>query len=145
VIAVVTSSLRLETDLPLFADATYRPLVITTTEAPDDRRQELESVADVVALAPDDEGRVPLPAALEALGAMGHRTVLSEGGPALNGQLVADDLIDEWNLTLSPMLVGGSSARPAHGPGAASSQHVTLTRLWEADGLLFGRWVRDRS
>jgi 5-amino-6-(5-phosphoribosylamino)uracil reductase len=145
VIAVITSSLRLETDLPLFADATYRPLVITTTNAPDDRRQALESVADVVSLAPDDDGRVPLLAALEALGAMGHRTVLSEGGPALNGQLVADDLIDEWNLTLSPLLVGGSSARPAHGQGAAASREVTLARLWEADGLLFGRWVRDRN
>jgi 5-amino-6-(5-phosphoribosylamino)uracil reductase len=69
--------------------------------------------------------------------------VLSEGGPSLNGQLIAEDLIDEWNLTISPILAGGTSKRPATGqellpPGLA----MALDRVWHQDDLLFCRWIR---
>jgi len=37
----------------------------------------------------------------------GHRRVLSEGGPRLSGELLADGLVDELFLTLSPVLLGG--------------------------------------
>ena len=35
------------------------------------------------------------------------RVVLCEGGPTLNGQLVAEGLIDELCVSVSPTLVGG--------------------------------------
>ena len=146
-IAVVTSSLSLDLGLPLFTDSTYRPLILTVSSAPRDRREAFEAVADVVNTDTPESGdrRVDLNAALVELRRRGHNYVLSEGGPSLNGQLVGAGLVDEWNLTLSPLLAGGTSRRPAQGPPALDTGHMTLTRLWKGDDLLFGRWVRAAS
>ncbi len=140
-VVVITASLCLDLDLPLFADPDdYRPLIITVEAAPEERRAALETVADVVTAG---ETEVDLGLALGEIGARGFTTVLSEGGPSLNGQLIAEGLIDEWNLTLAPILAGGTSKRPATGqdllpPGLTMS----LTRVWHQDDLLFCRWVR---
>ena len=47
-IAMVTSSLELELDLPVFSDPDARPLVLAAPTADADRRRRLEEVADVV-------------------------------------------------------------------------------------------------
>lgn len=138
-IAIVTSSLRLDPTLPLLCEPGYRPLILTTQQAPPDRRASLEEKADIVEVGED---RVDLTEALAELGRRGHTVILAEGGPSLNGQLIADDLIDEWNATISPLLVSGESARAAHGPAAPAPQRFTLDRLWLGDDLLFGRWLR---
>jgi riboflavin biosynthesis pyrimidine reductase len=50
---------------------------------------------------------------LTALGALGGATVLTEGGPRLLGRLVADDVLDELFLTVSPVLAGrAETSRP---------------------------------
>jgi riboflavin biosynthesis pyrimidine reductase len=43
-----------------------------------------------------------------ALHADGYRTILSEGGPQLFGELVSRDRVDELFLTVSPVLEGQS-------------------------------------
>jgi riboflavin biosynthesis pyrimidine reductase len=63
--------------------------------------------------------------------------VLAEGGPHLNGQLVAAGLVDEWCQSVAPMLVAGDSARVAHGPDPAAPVRLVLHRLLEQDGDLF--------
>ncbi len=138
-IAVVTASLNLDPSLALFNDSAYRPLIITVEQAPEQRRSVLEQTADIVVAG---VSRVDLRLALDELSRRGHKNILVEGGPSLNGQFIAGDLIDEWNLTLSPVLAGGNSARPAFGPQAATTRRLTLARLWQGDDLLFGRWVR---
>lgn len=138
-IAIVTSSLRIDPTLPLLHEPGYRPIVLTTTSAPADRKAELAKSADIIEVGDD---RVDLRAAIAALGQLGHSIILAEGGPRLNGQLVADDLIDEWNMTLSPLLASGDSARPAHGPTPDQVRRFELNRIWLEDDLLFGRWIR---
>lgn len=145
IIAVVSASLSLHPDLDLFTDPTYRPIIFTAERSSKDQRSALAANAEIVVLGQD---RVDLRSALTHLGEAGHRTVLSEGGPTLNGQLIDAGLIDEWNLTLAPLLVGGNAPRPAHGPGRASSgseaDHLPdyeLARLWRGDRAIFSRWV----
>lgn len=139
-LAVVTSSLSLDPDQRLFADPDYRPLVATVEQAPADRRESLTAVADVVDFGAE---RVDLGLLLDELHRRGAGVVLSEGGPSLNGQLIADDLIDEWNLTISPILAAGGSKRPAQGsPLPHPAAPMSLARVWQADDLLFCRWVR---
>jgi riboflavin biosynthesis pyrimidine reductase len=140
-VVVISASLALDPSLPLFGDPSYRPLIITVDDSPPEQRRALSAVADVVVAGSE---RVDPATALALVAERGCRTALAEGGPSLNGQLLAADLIDEWNLTLSPLLVGGRSPRPAFGndlvpPGIA----LTLTRVWLADDLLFCRWVRS--
>ena len=139
-LALVSRSLDLDPDAAMFSNAPEIPLVFTVSTAPAARREALAARAEVVAMDGNDGG-VDLPKMLAYLHDLGARTVLAEGGPGLNGQLVADGLVDELNISLSPILVGGDSARLAHG-AAASPEPLTLSHLWEADGLLFARYVR---
>jgi riboflavin biosynthesis pyrimidine reductase len=140
-IAVASGSLSIDPTLELFADPTYRPLIFTSSKAPEDRKRRLLANADVMEMGDD---QVDLERAMRYLAGEGHRTVLSEGGPSINGQLVASDLIDEWNMTLAPVLTAGTAARPAHG-GDSIPRSFQLDRCWRGERALFGRWVRPDS
>lgn len=142
IIAVVSASLSIDPELELFADPTYRPIVFTVDDAPRAERRRLELVADVITAG---TGGVDLDRAMAHLAAAGHRTVLSEGGPSINGQLIAADLIDEWNLTIAPMLVSGDAARAAHGGPVPELRSFELDRCWLGDHAMFCRWVRPGS
>ncbi len=137
-LALVTRSLDLDPTSAMFAEAPERPLVFTVTDAPEERRAALAAVAEVVTVGHDG---VEPGALLAELHRRGHRTVLVEGGPSFNAQLVAAGLVDEVNLSVSPMLVGGTSARVAQG-GAEHPTELALAHLWEGGGLLFARYVR---
>jgi riboflavin biosynthesis pyrimidine reductase len=70
------------------------------------------------------------------------RYVQAEGGPRLNGALLAADLIDELDLSLSPRLVGGHGSRlTAAAPEI--EQHFELAHLLaDEDSFVFTRWIR---
>jgi len=139
-IAVVTRSGRLDPTSRLFSGPP--PIVFTCLACPPERRIALESVAEVVVVG--DEG-VDLRAALAALGDRGVGVVACEGGPTLNGQLIAADLIDEWCLTIDPSLAGGPSKRASIAPEAPAGgpRSMQLDRLLESDGVVFARYLRQ--
>ena len=124
----------------VFSDPGNRPLVVTYEGAPAERVAALSTVADVIALGADE---VDLVATLVACAPTAWSVVTCEGGPTLNGDLIAHDLIDEWCLTVSPQLVSGDAGRGSRGP-LADPRRYELSRLLEADGDLLGRWVRSR-
>ncbi len=70
------------------------------------------------------------------------RVVVCEGGPTLNGQLLAAGLVDEVYLTLSPMLLAGSSARIAHGALGADATRWRLRHSLIDEDHLFLRYRR---
>jgi riboflavin biosynthesis pyrimidine reductase len=138
-IAVVTRSLDLDLATPLFTESERPTIVITCAAAPAQRQTAVAEVADLL-VAGDDA--VDLPAALAELHRRGAGVVTCEGGPHLNGDLLLADVVDEWNLTVSPLLVGGSAGRSSFGgypPGPAA---MRLDRLLEDDQFLLTRWVR---
>lgn len=141
-LAVVSRSLDLDLDAPLFTQARARPIVLTGSRAPADRRADAAQVAEVVEAG---EHGVEPDRALAALGRLGVEVVLCEGGPSLLGQLVDADLVDELCLSLSPALVGGDSGRIAHGPAPGELHALRLERVVEADGLLLLRYRRARG
>lgn len=141
VIALVSRSLRIDLDAPLFADPSYRPVVVTAASSPADRRAELAEVADVV-VAGDTE--VDFGATVRTLGERIGPVVLAEGGPTLNGQLVAADVLDELCITISPLMVGGSGGRMvAHGPDH-DPRRFAVDRVAQGGGLIFTRLLRQR-
>ena len=79
-------------------------LVLTTEQAASRLRNELPRATQVRSISNDNQ--VPVEAIFDALRADGYRTVLTEGGPALFGQLVESRRIDELFLTVSPALMG---------------------------------------
>lgn len=84
-------------------------------------------------------GQVDLPAALTQLSGT---VALCEGGPTLNGQLLASGLVDELCLTLAPRLASGTERRIVVGPETVVD--MELAHLLEEDGFLFARYVRRR-
>jgi riboflavin-specific deaminase-like protein len=140
-LAVVTGGLDLDPAARLFSDPDRRPLIITTTDAPADRRQALAPVADLLDAG---TGRVDVAEALAMLGASGAAVVLCEGGPTLNGQLVAAGVVDEVCLTIAPLVVGGPSPRMVVSAHAAT-ESMDLDRALEEDGNLFLRYVRSAA
>jgi len=146
-IAVISARLDLDPAGPLLADAPphARTIVITTAEAPADRRAELARHADVIVAG---DKTVDLKAAVSALAERGHRHMLAEGGPHLLAQLVEAGLMDELCLTIGPLMAGPGASRivagaPRSGAGpAAQPLPLTLAHVLEDDSFLLCRYIR---
>lgn len=141
-VAVVSSRADVDLSLPVLADPDPEapPVVLVGAAAPAARRAAAAEVAEVVEAGVE---RVDLATALAELGRRGASVVLLEGGPRLNAVLVDGDLVDEWNLTVSPALVGGSSPRAVAGAGPGRLGALRLDRVLAADdGTLLLRYVR---
>jgi riboflavin biosynthesis pyrimidine reductase len=135
-IAIVSGSL--EFDIDRFEDEL--PIIVTSASSPVTRRQELSSVTDVVVAG---EHRVDLPLAVSQLRDAGFGMLLSEGGPSLNGQLAALDLVDEWCVTIAPLVVAGESKRIVSGPEVhAGARRYRLDRALTGATSLFTRWLK---
>jgi riboflavin-specific deaminase-like protein len=103
---IVTASLALPAqEIPLLADPAARVAILTPSPA------SLAACAgEVRYVRSEREGRLDLQAALIELRRTEIRTVLCEGGPHLNAQLLAGGLVDELFLSLAPKLAGGDAA-----------------------------------
>ncbi|MFM7127719.1 MAG: dihydrofolate reductase family protein [Actinomycetota bacterium] len=66
-----------------------------------------------------------------------------EGGPSLNAQMLAADLVDEVCLTLAPRFPAGTVGRMAHGP-LAGVEPWSLAHIAEDAGFVFLRYLRQR-
>ncbi|MCA1837040.1 MAG: dihydrofolate reductase family protein [Actinobacteria bacterium] len=138
-LAIVTRSCALDLDAPLFVEGA-RAIVLTVAAAPPKAIAAAREVADVLVAG---ERTVDLGVALQLLGEAGHRNVLAEGGPSLNAQLAAGDLIDELCLTIAPCLLGGDSRRILAGP-PVNMNRFALHTICEESGYLFLRLRRVR-
>ena len=137
-IAVVTRSGNLDWSSPFFAEAEARPIVVTTADSHADSRRRAGEVADVM-LAGD--GTVDPVLVLEQFHGAGFRSVLLEGGPGLNADVVEARMLDELCLTLAPHLVAGSGPRVLAGPEFPHPLDLETIHLLEEDGYLFSRFA----
>ena len=135
-IAVVTARGTLTPDLPMFTDSATPPIVITTA------RTELPELPCDVVVAGEDS--IDLGLAVRALAERGLRKINLEGGPRLFGTMVAAGLVDELNLTLSPVLAAGDAGRIAHGPAGVPAD-LELRSVLRADDVLLLRYRRRDS
>jgi riboflavin-specific deaminase-like protein len=140
-IAVVSGRLHLDPQARLFVDAPSRPIVLTTAHADAERRAPLEAVADIVAAG---ETTFDAEIALHRLGERGAQVVICEGGPTLNGWLLAADLVDELCLTFTPVLASGDDARVARGLALDPPRRLAVDRILTEDAFLFLRYLRVR-
>lgn len=141
-IAVVTAGANLDPGSRLLTDTVVAPLILTCAAAPAARKDALAAAGARVFEIGDDT--VPSRAILDTLGGLGLHRVLCEGGPALFGQLLGDDAVDELCLTTSPMLVAGAAGRIATSPRAVATPMRRAHLLGDDDGTVLTRWVRER-
>jgi riboflavin biosynthesis pyrimidine reductase len=103
---IVSGRLALAADLPLLREPEARVAIVTASPA---SLPDTEAHVEYVRAA--RSGSLQLAAALvELRERFAVEWVLCEGGPHLAGQLLAEGLLDELFLTLSPMLAGGEAA-----------------------------------
>lgn len=141
-IAVVSNSLSIDPESRLFDSKDSRPIVLTSEASDPDRRAQLQRVADVIVVGVE---RVDLTRALGALADIGARVVLSEGGPTLNAQLAADDLVDELCVSVSPLIVGGTAGRIFQGAPLDTPTDLELHHVLTEDHYLFLRYVKGET
>jgi riboflavin biosynthesis pyrimidine reductase len=113
-LAVATLKGHLDPGQPEFESGA---LVLTTDEASARLSRVMPAATRVLALGPAPLGGRRL---VEALRAEACERVLTEGGPGLLASLLADGVLDELFLTVSPVLAGrlpGSLSRPGLADG----------------------------
>ncbi|HEX9682563.1 MAG TPA: pyrimidine reductase family protein [Acidimicrobiales bacterium] len=137
-ICVVTRSLDLDLDSPLFTEAQV-PTVVATTATADPRRR--AAVAEVATVLEAGDDSVEPARLVAALGEMGHRVVLVEGGPALDAQLIAGGVVDEISLTVTPKVAGDAMRNVLGEPSMDVPAELDLTHVWNQDGELYLRYV----
>jgi riboflavin biosynthesis pyrimidine reductase len=137
-IALVTRSVKLDLDAPIFGDPSFRPLVITCAAGDAARRSEAESRADVLVCG---DTEIDFAAARAALAERGLRRVLCEGGPSLLAAALDAGAVDELCLSVTPLLSGPGADRILTGnPWAVVPKQLRLHSLLEEDGALFARY-----
>lgn len=139
--AVVTTGRGLPTDAPVITRAPVPTLVITCAAAPADLQRAWRDAGAEVILAGDDV--VDLAAAVSALVERGLRRIDCEGGPHLFGALLAEGLVDELRLTVSPLLTAGPAGRIAASSSIAPTGLHLASALAEDDTLLL-RYLTQR-
>jgi riboflavin-specific deaminase-like protein len=139
---IVSGRLDLPADIPILADPSAHVVILTSSAAslPAQEGAQIDYIRAV-----NDDGRLDLPAAMAQLRErFGVRTVLCEGGPHLNSQLLAAGLVDELFLSLSPKLAGGEgtgeSLRIVSGPEFEEPLQMELLAALEHDSHLFLRY-----
>ncbi|WP_246315728.1 bifunctional diaminohydroxyphosphoribosylaminopyrimidine deaminase/5-amino-6-(5-phosphoribosylamino)uracil reductase RibD [Paenibacillus foliorum] len=108
---IVDSDLRLPLDAQVVVDRSAETLVLTTAEADQTKRQELDA-AGVTVLDCGAGPQVNLTRAMELLGEREISSILLEGGGRLNGSMLELGLIDKLLMFFAPKIVGGGSLAP---------------------------------
>ncbi|MGA9775324.1 MAG: dihydrofolate reductase family protein [Candidatus Dormiibacterota bacterium] len=131
-LVVLTGAGDLDPDHPGLAGS---PLVVTGERGAGRLPSALAPHALVLAHGSDPVDPVQLWAAIRG---EGLRTVLSEAGPEVTGQLLAGKVLDELFLTLSPLIAGRPEDEPRPGlaegvrllPGDAATGHLASVRRY---------------
>jgi riboflavin biosynthesis pyrimidine reductase len=136
-VAIVTASLDLPWEEPIFPDSDLRPLVVTTEAADPERLAVARDHADVLVL-PGPE--VDVSELLTELGRRGQDRIVCEGGAVLLSSIARLGRLDEVDLAIAPLLPGGGqvpTGSPLPSPEPLTLDHV----IADTDGFLFTRYV----
>ncbi|MFE0414182.1 dihydrofolate reductase family protein [Streptomyces tendae] len=112
--------------------------VLLTTDDGARRARALGIGADVVSLGPDLDWH----AALEYLhDRRGVRRLMVEGGGTVHTQLLQQELADELQLVLAPLLVGDPAAPRLFGPGAYQGGRLRLVETRRIEDVVLMRYL----
>jgi 5-amino-6-(5-phosphoribosylamino)uracil reductase len=106
-LVIVSASLDFDVTSNLFHGGEHRTLVVNAGEL--EPNQDLLEVADVIAVKNDHTFAHSL---IDALATMNILRITCEGGPTLLTKLLAARMVNEYDLTISPITVGGTAQWP---------------------------------
>ena len=136
-LAIVSSSLDFDLSSTLFHGGEQQTIVINAGN--DEPSNELLKVAKVLPVLSDGNFGIRL---IETLSNLGFPKVTCEGGPELLSQLLAADVVDEYDLTISPIVSGVQSSPPNVLPNDLN-WHLAASAI--AGDFKFQRYLRNRA
>lgn len=137
VLTIVSGTLNLPWELPMWVESSVRPIVITQEGADSARLALARDHAEVLVLT-----EVTPPAIVAALSNRGLRRIVCEGGPRLLNDFVRSGRIDELDITISPTMAGSASS-PAT-PLLESVAAFELTSVLTRDNYLMARYLKEK-
>jgi riboflavin biosynthesis pyrimidine reductase len=138
VVAIVSASLDLPWEEPLFGESAITPMVFTDGSATRERILMAEEIQAAGRVEIIECASLPLDA-LEVLRQRGFTRIVCEGGPRLLRDLFSE--IDEIDLTIAPMLIGQDV--PASDADLEPNRiDWTLEYVWDDEGFIFNKYVR---
>ena len=128
--AVLSGSGDLPLDGLFFTADDFDAVVYLSARAPEQRRDAISATGrSVVVLDDGDE----VPSMLRHMRRhLGASVLLVEGGPSLNAELFTHGLVDEFFVTLGPLVVGGEGTLSAVGGAPPTAARVTRLELVSA-------------
>jgi riboflavin-specific deaminase-like protein len=135
---VVSARMNLPADLPLLQDPDSHVVVLTASDAepPGVPARVERLVGDL-----KPEGGLELAPLLARLRSEhGVRSILCEGGPALNHGLLSERLVDELFLALAPKLAAGEPLTAVTGEALRPPIEMSLVSILESEDHLFLRY-----
>ena len=129
-LAVVSGSLDFDLTAPLFHGGQERTIVISVGDAAPST--ELNDIAQVIDVASGDSSSF-VPDLFAVLASLGLGKITCEGGPSLLTQLLKADAVDEYDLTISPVIVGGTPLWPEALPPTTDWDQVGEAKSGEFD------------
>jgi riboflavin biosynthesis pyrimidine reductase len=136
-IVLVSRSLDLPWGEDAFRESTVPPLVVTAEACPAAALEAARQHADVVVL---PGARVAVTDLMELLEERELDRIVCEGGPHLLSGIARAGFLDELDLALAPVMVGGGQI--VLGDPAPNPDRYRLVQVIAADGFLFTRYVR---
>ena len=137
VLCVVSGSLDLPLDPGGFTDSDVTPIVFTTESADPAKVDDVRKRCEVVQL---PGKKVDAQRVLDQLHARGLDRVVCEGGPGLLAQVTDAGLLDEADITISPMLVG--TEKTPETPMLQDPASFELAHVLTQDEFLMLRYVK---
>ncbi|MEG0662993.1 MAG: bifunctional diaminohydroxyphosphoribosylaminopyrimidine deaminase/5-amino-6-(5-phosphoribosylamino)uracil reductase RibD, partial [Anaerovoracaceae bacterium] len=145
---ICDSKLRTPLDAQVVVTAGEIETIIATCSKDQQKQQSYEAAGCTVLVVPDKGGRVALKPLLEALGKRKIDSVLLEGGGTLNGEALAEGIVDKVQAYISPKIFGGEKAKSPVGgrgvglPAEAYRLEKIKVSTWGEDLLLEGEVKR---
>ncbi|HVG21075.1 MAG TPA: RibD family protein [Blastocatellia bacterium] len=142
---VISSSLDFPVeDSDFFNCPETEKMVFTTTAAPREKLDRVSRYAQVIQLPADERGKVDLQLMAKTMLELDINTLMLEGGGSLNFEMLRRNLIDEINLTLCPLVIGGQTAPTTFDGAGFSKEFMKKLKLDNiragAGGELFLRY-----
>jgi riboflavin biosynthesis pyrimidine reductase len=138
VVAIVSASLDLPWEEPLFGESAITPMVFTDGSATRERTLIAEEIQSTGRVEIIECASLPLDA-LEVLRQRGFTRIVCEGGPRLLRDLFSE--IDEIDLTIAPMLIGQDV--PASDADLEPNRiDWILEYVWDHEGFIFNKYLR---
>ncbi len=120
--AVLSRSGELPLDRAFFTARDFEAVVYLSDAAPAERRRAIAATGRQVVVVPDTTAVASMVRHMhEQLGA---GLLLAEGGPTILGGLFQHDLVDEYFLTLSGVIVGGGAPTAVEGPRVSTPESI---------------------